>query len=71
MVANEMQFDVDSLKNGLIGISNQDLRVWDLVTDVPIISNVWSYICFFLNVVLPGVGTMLCACLGDANINKT
>ena len=71
MAANEMQFDVDSLKNGLIGISNQDLRVWDLVTDVPIISNVWSYICFFLNVVLPGVGTMLCACLGDANINKT
>ena len=62
---------MESLKTGLIGISNQDMRVWELVTAVPIIGNVWSYICFGLNVLLPGTGTMLCYCLGDKNINKT
>ena len=66
-----MQFDVESLKTGLIGISNQDMRVWELVTAVPVIGNVWSYICFGLNVLLPGTGTMLCSCLGDKNVNKT
>ena len=48
-----------------------DLRVWELVTNVPVLGNIWAYVCFFLNVVLPGTGTMICACLGDANINKT
>ena len=47
------------------------MRVWELVTDVPVIGNIWAYICFGLNVLLPGTGTMLCSCLGDANINKT
>ena len=47
------------------------MRVWELVTAVPVIGNVWSYICFGLNVLLPGTGTMLCSCLGDKNVNKT
>ena len=50
-----------------------DLRAWDLVSEetLPHLSNIWAYVCAFLNLVLPGVGTMLAAILGDANINKT
>ena len=47
------------------------MRVWELASDVPALHNIWAYVCFILNVVLPGVGTMLCACLGDSNMNKT
>ena len=54
-----------------MGISNHDLRVWELVTNVPALNNIYAYICLGLNVIFPGVGTMVCACLGDASINKT
>ena len=68
---SEINITVASVKNGMFGVNSQDLRVWELVTMVPVVGNIWSYICFILNVLLPGVGTMLCACLGDANLNKT
>ena len=45
--------------------------MWELITDVPQVGIIYAYICLALNILLPGVGTMLCACLGDANINKT
>ena len=41
------------------------------MSDVPKLSNIWAYVCAFLNLVLPGIGTILSAILGDANINKT
>ncbi len=62
---------MSNLKNGLMQINAQDLRVWELVTNVPQVGNVWSYVCLILNIFLPGTGTMLCACVGDANLNKT
>ena len=60
-----------NLKNGLMQINAQDLRVWELITNVPQVGNIWSYVCMVLNIFLPGTGTMLCACIGDANMNKT
>ncbi len=38
---------------------------------MPKLSNIWAYVCAILNLVLPGIGTILSAILGDANINKT
>ena len=52
-------------------MNETDLRAWQLVSDVPKLGNVWAYVCAFLNVVLPGIGTILSSILGDANINKT
>ena len=47
------------------------MRAWELVTDVPHLSNMWSYVCAVLNLIIAGSGSMLAAILGDANINKT
>jgi len=62
---------VANFKNGMMQINAQDLRIWELVTNVPQVGNVWSYVCLVLNIFIPGTGTMLCACIGDANMNKT
>ena len=63
--------DQASIKAGIIGLSEGDKRFWELATQVPQLSLVWAYVCLALNIILPGVGTMLSACLGDSNINKT
>ena len=52
-------------------MSQADQRAWQLVSDVPKLNNMWAYVCFGLNILLPGIGTILSAILGDANINKT
>ena len=52
-------------------MNEEDLAAWDLVTRVPKLSNVWAYVCGFLNLVLPGTGTILSSILGSPNINKT
>ena len=62
---------MNTLKKGILEVNSQDLRVWELVTMVPQVSNIWAYVCLVLNILVPGTGTMLVACLGDANINKT
>jgi hypothetical protein len=46
------------------------MRAYELATNVPQLNVLWAYICLGLNILLPGFGTMLCACL-DSNINKT
>ena len=60
-----MQIDMGAMKAGALGISDEDLRVWELVTDVPVLKNVTAYVCLILNIILPGVGTLISACLGD------
>ena len=54
-----------------MGVNSTDIRVWQLVTDIPALKNVTAYICLIINIIIPGVGTMICSCVGDANINKT
>ena len=71
MTKDDVNAGLASVKTGILTVSDVDLRVWELVTDVPALQNIWAYVCFILNVLLPGTGTMLCACLGDKNLNKT
>ena len=51
--------------------SATDVRAWELISDVPLLNANFSYGIAFLNVIFPGVGTMLASCLGDDNVNKT
>ena len=47
-------------------VSDQDKELWEIICDVPRLGGVWPYICCILNIVLPGSGTMLAACMADA-----
>ena len=54
-----------------ITISEEDVRVYELMTNVLILNWFWAVFCCVLNVVIAGTGTILMAVLGDSNINKT
>ena len=41
------------------------------MSNVPILHNVWAYICFVFNLLIPGTGTALAAVLGQYDIKKT
>lgn len=46
--------------------------MWEYVSDVPKVSPFCSYICAFMNVVLPGSGTILASCYSSSNyVSKT
>ena len=45
--------------------NEKDIEIWELVRDVPTLGGIWPYVCLALNFFIPGVGTVLCACLGD------
>ena len=57
--------------SAMLSVPQADVRAWELVTNVPELQNIWAYVCLALNVIIPGTGTMICACLGDENMNKT
>ena len=42
----------------------EDKELWDLMVNVPRLSGPWPYICFILNIILPGTGTMISSCVG-------
>ena len=56
---------IDYAKEKALVVSEKDKELWEIVQDVPRLGGVWPYICAILNVVLPGSGTMLAACLTD------
>ena len=39
--------------------------MWALITDVPKLKTPWQYVCFLLNVIIPGSGTMIASCFGE------
>ena len=70
MDAGQRQFDA------MITVDEWDKKAYDMVTDLgkrsqDKLHNVWAYVCCILNIVLPGTGTMLYACLSNENMNKT
>ena len=53
---------MDHIRNKVMVVDDVDRQVWELVTNVPRVSKYLSYGCAFLNVVLPGSGTLIAAC---------
>ena len=51
-------------KSNMVKYRREDAELWDLMTAVPRLGSVWPYVCFVLNIILPGTGTMLMSCLG-------
>ena len=48
----------------MVKFRKEDAELWDLLTAVPRLASIWPYVCFILNIILPGTGTMICSCLG-------
>lgn len=42
------------MKERVIDIDDKDRQVWALITDVPKVKTPWQYVCFILNVIIPG-----------------
>ena len=42
------------LRERVIDYDDRDHQVWMLITDVPKLKSPWQYICFVLNVIIPG-----------------
>ena len=48
--AKTMQF----MRERVIDVDEKDRQVWALITDVPKVKTPWQYVCFILNVIIPG-----------------
>ena len=55
---------IDYAKQNIAKYRKEDAELWELVTAVPRLGGVWPYVCFALNIFIPGTGTMLSSCLG-------
>ena len=48
------------------------MRAWELFSDVPVLPNLIAYVCLLLNIIIPGSGTILAACMAEKYMaNKT
>ena len=53
---------VKFMKERVIDIDENDRRVWEIITDVPALKAPWQYVCFILNVLIPGKHHYLSNC---------
>ena len=42
------------MREKVMDIDAKDAQVWALITDVPKVKTPWQYVCFILNVIVPG-----------------
>ena len=42
------------MRDKVIDVDANDRELWERITDVPKVSTPWQYICFILNVIIPG-----------------
>ena len=49
----------------LSDFSEVDRELWDLLTNVPKVATPWNALLALLNIIFPGVGTILCSFWGE------
>ena len=54
-----------------ITISETDVTMYNVLTDVLLLRTTWAWVCAIMNLVVCGTGTVLMSILGDANVSKT
>ena len=52
-------------------MGDKDNRAWKLITAVPRMAALPAYGCAFANLIISGLGTIICAFSTDRNVNKT
>ena len=62
---------MDHIRNKVMIVDDVDRQVWELVTNVPRVNKILSYVCAFLNLILPGWGTLIAECAAQDNVSKS
>ena len=52
-------------------VDEKDKQAWDIVSDVPAVTKPIAAISAVLNLLIPGLGTMLAACSAKGSVSKT
>ena len=53
-------------------IDSVDKKIWEMITDMPLVSKFVAVVCGILNLLLPGFGTTVAACAAqDTLVSKT
>ena len=54
-------------------VPDQDLKIWQMVTDVPLVNKILAVVFCVINIILPGFGTMFAACatMSTPEVSKT
>ena len=72
ITGNDIRNGWSYLHTAALAISAQDMRAWELLSDVPIVHNIVGYVVFAFNLVLPGTGTVIAAVVAESYMaNKT
>ena len=62
----------DFVKTGVKNHTQQDAALWEIISDVPYTTGIFPYVLFFMNFVIPGLGTLSAACCAyDGAWSKT
>ena len=61
----------DHMRTKVMVVDDQDKKVWQLITNVPFVSKPAAIGQAVVNLVFPGVGTMIMACSSSENVSKT
>tara|TARA_B110001450_G_C17453160_1_gene412925 strand:- start:372 stop:611 length:240 start_codon:yes stop_codon:yes gene_type:complete len=59
------------INNKVLVVDDMDRQVWMMVSNVPYVTKPVAGISALLNLLLPGFGTCLAACMADQNVSKT
>ena len=68
MADNKAKFEqgkektINFMKNSVIAVDEKDQAVWNLITDVPRVGSPMHVVLLILNIIIPGLGTMIVSC---------
>ena len=72
MTGNDIRNGLNYMHVAALSIGDQDMRFFELLGQVPIVHNIPSYIICAVNIILPGIGTIIAVVVADRYIsNKT
>ena len=61
----------EHFNNKVLAVDDVDKQVWELTTNVPRVSKPIAIVCGVLNLLIPGLGTLVAACSAQENVSKT
>ena len=68
---NDMKVKVkEHFQNKVMVVDDVDKQIWELVTNVPLVNKHVAIGCGVVNLIFPGIGTIIAACSAQDNVSK-